>query len=50
MEHWLKIETKQSTLFFKAHMSFSIIEEEVEHAIGILDGEAIVAWQTWEYK
>ena len=47
-EHWLKVEPKQSTLFFKAHISFSIIEEEVVHAIDTLGGEAILAWQTWE--
>ena len=41
---WLKVEPKQSTLFFKLFISFSIIEEM--HAIGKLDGEATLAWQT----
>ena len=50
MTHWLKMEPKQSSLFFKAYMSLSIIEQEVEHVIGTLDGEAIVAWQTCESK
>ena len=45
--HWLKVEPKQSTLFFSIVISFSIIEEEVEHAIGTLDGKA---WQTCEFK
>ena len=48
MAHWLKMEPKQSTLFFKTHISFLIIEEKVEHAIETLDGEAILAWQTCE--
>ena len=30
---------KQSTLFFNIHISLSILEEEVEHAIEILDDE-----------
>ena len=46
MAQWLKVEPKQSTLFFNKHISFSIMEEEV-HAIGELD-EATLAWQTWE--
>ena len=40
MAHWLKVEPKQSTLFFKTHISFATIEEEVEHAIDTLEGEA----------
>ena len=47
MTHWLKVEPKQSTLFFKAHISFLIFEEEVEHAIGTLEDEE---WQTCEDK
>jgi len=47
MAHWLKVEPKQSTLFFNIHISFSIIEEEVEHAMGMLDDEA---WKTCESK
>ena len=39
----LKVEPKQSTLFFNKHISFLILEDNVEHAIGILDDEA---WQT----
>ena len=32
MTHCLKVEPKQSTLFFKACISSSIVEEEVEQA------------------
>ena len=39
MAHWLKVEPKQSTLFFKIFISFAITEEEV-HAIGTLGGKA----------
>ena len=46
MAHWLKVEPKQSTLFFNTHISFLILEDKVEHAIETLDGEAILAWQT----
>ena len=42
--HWLKVEPKQSILFFKIFISFSMIVEEV-HAIDTLGGEA---WQTCE--
>jgi len=42
MAHWLKVEPKQSTLFFNKQISFLIIEEEVEHAMGMLEGEAIL--------
>ena len=45
MAHWLKVEPKQSTLFFNKQISFSTIEEELKHAIGMLEGEAILAWQ-----
>ena len=37
----------KSTLFFNINISFSIIVEEVEHAICTLEGEA---WQTCEFK
>ena len=47
MAHWLKVEPKQSTLFLSIQISFSIIEEVV-HAIGMLDDEVILAWQTYE--
>jgi len=40
MAHWLKVEPKQSTLFFNIQISFLILEDKVEYAIGILDGEA----------
>jgi len=49
MAQWLKVEPKQSTLFFNIIKSFSTLEE-VEHVIDILDGEGIVAWQTCETK
>ena len=42
---WLKVEPKQSTLFLSMQISFSIMEEDM-HAIGELDGEATLAWQT----
>ena len=38
---------QQSTLFFKTFISFSILEDKVEHAIDVL-GEATLAWQTCE--
>ena len=44
MAQWLKLEPKQSKLFFKAYISFAIIEEVVEHAIDTLGGEARLAW------
>ena len=50
MAQWLKVEPKQSTLFFKTFISFSILEDKVEHAIGVLDEEATLAWQTLESK
>jgi len=34
------MEPKQSTLFFNIFISFSMLEEEVEHAIKTLYGEA----------
>ena len=40
---------KQSTLFFKKFVSFSMLEEEV-HAIDMLEGEVTLAWQTCEDK
>ena len=46
--HWLKVEPKQSTLFFKTFISFSIVEDKVEHAIGVQEVEATLAWHTWE--
>ena len=51
MTHWLKVEPKQSTLFFKIHISFSI-EEDVEQATKFLSlGDvSIEAWQEWEAK
>ena len=45
MAHWLKVEPKQSTLFFKTQMSFSI-EEDVVHVIDTHEDEVIVVWQT----
>ena len=42
---WLKVEPKQSTLFFKTFISFSIVEDKVEHAKDVLDEEATLAWQ-----
>ena len=42
---WLKVKPKQSTLFLSIQILFSIIEEVV-HAIGMLDDEAILEWQT----
>ena len=50
MAQWLKVEPKQSTLFFKIFMSFSMLEDKVEHAIGVQEEEAILAWQTRESK
>ena len=50
MTHWLKVEPKQSTLFFNTQISFLILEYKVEHAIETLDGEAMLAWQTCEFK
>ena len=44
MAHYLKVEPKQSTLFFNKQISLSILEEEV-HAIGELECEATLAWQ-----
>ena len=49
MAQWLKVEPKQSTLFLSIQISFSIMEEEV-HAIGELECEATLAWQTRESK
>jgi len=49
-EHWLKVEPKQSTLFFNKNISFSIIEEEVVHVIDMLDDEATLAWKICEDK
>ena len=47
MAHWLKVEPKQSTLFFKTIISFSIVEDKVEHAIGVQEiEEATLAWHT----
>ena len=43
MAHWLKVEPKQLTLFFKMDISFSIMEEEVVHAMEILECEAKLA-------
>ena len=48
MTHWLKVELKQSTLFFNKQISFSIIKEV--HAIDKLDDEATLARQTYESK
>ena len=45
MAHWLKVEPKQSTLFLSIDISFSMLEE-VEHAIGEIECEATLAWQT----
>ena len=46
MAQWLKVEPKQSTLFFKTFISFSMLEDKVEHAIGVQEVEATLAWQT----
>jgi len=32
MAHWLKVEPKQSTLFFNMQVSLLIFEEDVKHA------------------
>ena len=48
MAQWLKVEPKHSTLFLSIDISFLIIEEV--HAMDTLDGEAKLAWQTWESK
>jgi len=34
------------TFFFKTFISFLILEDKVEHAIGELDDEATLAWRT----
>ena len=53
MAHWLKVEPKQSTLFFNIIILFSTLEE-VEHAIETPDDEGIVvsrpASQNTEYR
>ena len=46
LAHWLKVEPKQSTFFLSIDISFSIIKEV--HAVGELDEEATLAWQTCE--
>ena len=47
MAHWPRVEPKQSTFFFKTHISF-LIEEDVEHAKCLsMKDEAIETWQTW---
>ena len=42
MAHWLKVEPKQSTLFFNTQISFLTLEED-EHAIETHEGKGIVA-------
>ena len=44
----VKVEPKQLTLFFKIFILFLILEDKVEHAIGKLECEAVLAWQTCE--
>ena len=44
---WLKVEPKQSTLFLSIQISFLIMKEEV-HAIGEVECEVTLAWQTCE--
>ena len=46
MAHWLKVEPKQSIFFFNKFISFSIIEDKVEHAIDVLEDESTLAWQS----
>ena len=42
MAHWLKVEPKQSTLFFKTQISFSILEEDEEQVTCLsIEEEAI---------
>ena len=44
--HWLKVEPKQSTLFFNIHILLSTFKEDVEHVIETFNNEDVVAWQT----
>ena len=46
MAHWLIVEPKQSTFSLSMDISLLILEEEEVHAIGVLEGEATLAWQT----